>query len=257
MTVWPVYRRTTSRDSSKSGSYVYLWADAVYFNVRLQKDRPCVLVVVGATEDGHKELLAIQDGERESHLSWLHLLQDLKARGLKEHSFLAVADGASGFWKALEEALPGARAQQCWVHKTANVLDKLSQRVRLDAKSLLHEMYLAPYDRFLGRYQDKYPQACECLRQDRDEMFAFYDFPAAHWVHLRTTNPIESTFATVRHRTRQTKACGSRVTALTMVFKLATQAERHWRRLNSYQLITHLVDGDTFTDGELQLKKAA
>ena len=177
MTVWPVYRRTTSRDSSKSGSYVYLWADAVYFNVRLQKDRPCVLVVVGATEDGHKELLAIQDGERESHLSWLHLLQDLKARGLKEHSFLAVADGASGFWKALEEALPGARAQQCWVHKTANVLDKLSQRVRLDAKSLLHEMYLAPYDRFLGRYQDKYPQACECLRQDRDEMFAFYDFP--------------------------------------------------------------------------------
>ena len=128
MTVWPVYRRTTSRDSSKSGSYVYLWADAVYFNVRLQKDRPCVLVVVGATEDGHKELLAIQDGERESHLSWLHLLQDLKARGLKEHSFLAVADGASGFWKALEEALPGARAQQCWVHKTANVLDKLSQR---------------------------------------------------------------------------------------------------------------------------------
>ena len=126
-------------------------------------------------------------------------------------------------------------------------------------------MYLAParedalaaYDRFLGRCQDKYPQACEGLRQDRDEMFAFYDFPAAHWVHLRTTNPIESTFATVRHRTRQTKACGSRVTALTMVFKLATQAERHWRRLNSYQLITHLVDGDTFTDGELQLKKAA
>ena len=161
--------------------------------------------------------------------------------------------------------MPGARAQQCWVHKTANVLDKLSQRVRLDAKSLLHEMYLAParedalaaYDRFLGRYQDKYPKACECLRQDRDEMFAFYDFPAAHWVHLRTTNPIESTFATVRHRTRQTKACGSRVTALTMVFKLATQAERHWRRLNSYQRITHLVDGDTFTDGELQLKKAA
>ena len=127
------------------------------------------------------------------------------------------------------------------------------------------KMYLAParedalaaYDRFLGRYQDKYPKACECLRKDRDVMFAFYDFPAAHWVHLRTTNPIESTFATVRHRTRQTKACGSRVTALTMVFKLATQAERHWRRLNSYQLITHLVDGDTFAEGELQLKKAA
>ena len=263
--VWEQEFQAWSKRDLHGKRYVYLWADAVYFNVRLQKDRPCVLVVVGATEDGHKELLAIQHGERESHLSWLHLLQDLKARGLKEHSFLAVADGASGFWKALEEALPGARAQQCWVHKTANVLDKLSQRVRLDAKSLLHEMYLAParedalapYDRFLGRYQDKYPQACEGLRQDRDEMFAFYDFPAAHWVHLRTTNPIESTFATVRHRTRQTKACGSRVTALTMVFKLATQAERHWRRLNSYQRITHLVDGDTFTDGELQLKKAA
>ncbi len=263
--VWEQEFQAWSKRDLHGKRYVYLWADAVYFNVRLQKDRPCVLVVVGATEDGHKELLAIQDGERESHLSWLHLLQDLKARGLKEHSFLAVADGALGFWKALEEALPGARAQQCWVHKTANVLDKLSQRVRPDAKSLLHEMYLAParedalaaYDRFLGRYQDKYPKACECLRKDRDVMFAFYDFPAAHWVHLRTTNPIESTFATVRHRTRQTKACGSRVTTLTMVFKLATQAERHWRRLNSYQLITHLVDGDTFTDGELQLKKAA
>ena len=170
-----------------------------------------------------------------------------------------------GFWKALAEALSGARAQQCWVHKTANVLDKLSQRVRPDAKRLLHEMYLAPtrvdalaaYDRFFVLYQDKYPKACQCLRKDRDVMFTFYDFPAAHWVHLRTTNPIESTFATVRHRTRQTKGCGSRVTALTMVFKLATQAERHWRRLNSYQLITHLVDGDTFADGELQLKKAA
>ena len=137
--VWEQEFQAWSKRDLHGKRYVYLWADAVYFNVRLQKDRPCVLVVVGATEDGHKELLAIQHGERESHLSWLHLLQDLKARGLKEHSFLAVADGASGFWKALEEALPGARAQQCWVHKTANVLDKLSQRVRLDAKSLLHE----------------------------------------------------------------------------------------------------------------------
>ena len=136
--VWEQEFQAWSKRDLHGKRYVYLWADAVYFNVRLQKDRPCVLVVVGATEDGHKELLAIQHGERESHLSWLHLLQDLKARGLKEHSFLAVADGASGFWKALEEALPGARAQQCWVHKTANVLDKLSQRVRLDAKSLLH-----------------------------------------------------------------------------------------------------------------------
>jgi len=263
--VWEQEFAAWSKRDLRGKRYVYLWADAVYFNVRLHKDRPCVLVVVGATADGHKELLAIQDGERESHLSWLHLLQDLKARGLQEHAFLAVADGALGFWKALEEALPGARAQQCWVHKTANVLDKLSQRVRPDAKRLLHEMYLAPtkkdalaaYDRFLVLYQDKYPKACECLRKDRDVMFTFYDFPAAHWVHLRTTNPIESTFATVRHRTRQTKGCGSRVTALTMVFKLATQAERHWRRLNSHTLIIHLIDGDTFPDGVLQLKEAA
>ena len=263
--VWEQEFDAWSKRDLRGKRYVYLWADAAYFNVRLEKDRPCVLVVIGATEDGHKELLAIQDGERESHLSWLHLLEDLKARGLNEHSFLAIADGALGFWKALEEALPGARAQQCWVHKTANVLDKMSQRVRPDAKRLLHEMYLSPtkkdalavYDRFFTLYQDKYSKACDCLKKDRDVMFTFYDFPAAHWVHLRTTNPIESTFATVRHRTRQTKGCGSRVTALTMVFKLATQAERHWRRLNRHKLITHLIDGDTFPDGELKLKEAA
>jgi len=263
--VWEQEFDAWSKRDLRGKRYVYLWADAVYFNVRLEKDRPCVLVVIGATEDGHKELLAIQDGERESHLSWLHLLEDLKARGLNEHSFLAIADGALGFWKALEEALPGARAQQCWVHKTANVLDKMSQRVRPDAKRLLHEMYLSPtkkdalavYDRFFTLYQDKYSKACDCLKKDRDVMFTFYDFPAAHWVHLRTTNPIESTVATVRHRTRQTKGCGSRVTALTMVFKLATQAERHWRRLNRHKLITHLIDGDTFPDGELKLKEAA
>ena len=245
--------------------YVYIWADAIYLNVRLEKDRPCVLVVVGATADGHKELLAIQDGERESTLSWQHLLQDLKARGLHDRAFLAIADGALGFWKAMEEVFPGVRAQQCWVHKTANVLDKLPKRVRPDAKSLLHEMYLADtrtdaeaaYDRFLALYEDRYPKACECLRKDQDVLFAFYDFPAAHWVHLRTTNPIESTFATVRHRTRQTKGCGSRITTLTMVFKLATEAQRHWRRLNRPQLLTNLVDGDTFVDGELQLKDAA
>ena len=263
--VWEQEFQAWSKRDLHGKRYVYLWADAIYFNVRLQKDRPCVLVVVGATQDGHKELLAIQDGERESYLSWLHLLQDLKARGLQQHALLAVADGALGFWKALEEALPGARIQQCWVHKTANVLDKLSKRVRPDAKSLLHEMYLAPtrkealvvYDRFLTLYQDRYPKACNCLRKDHDVMFTFYDFPAAQWVHLRTTNPIESTFATVRHRTRQTKGCGSRVTTMTMVFKLALAAQAHWRRLNSYQLITHLVNGDTFADGELQLKEAA
>jgi len=263
--VWEQEFAAWGKRDLRGKRYVYIWADAIYFNVRLEKDRPCVLVVVGATADGHKELLAIQDGERESTLSWQHLLQELKARGLTDHAFLAIADGALGFWKAMEEVFPGMRAQQCWVHKTANVLDKLPKRLRPDAKSLLHQMYLADtrkdaeaaYDRFFTLYEDRHPKACECLRKDRDVLFTFYDFPAAHWVHLRTTNPIESTFATVRHRTRQTKGCGSRITTLTMVFKLATEAQRHWRRLNRPQLLTHLIDGDTFVDGELQLKDAA
>lgn len=263
--VWEQEFAAWGKRDLRGKRYVYIWADAIYFNVRLEKDRPCVLVVVGATADGHKELLAIQDGERESTLSWQHLLQELKARGLTDHAFLAIADGALGFWKAMEEVFPGMRAQQCWVHKTANVLDKLPKRLRPDAKSLLHQMYLADtrkdaeaaYDRFFTLYEDRHPKACECLRKDRDVLFTFYDFPAAHWVHLRTTNPIESTFATVRHRTRQTKGCGSRITTLTMVFKLATEAQRNWRRLNRHQLITHLIDGDTFVDGELQLKDAA
>lgn len=263
--VWEQEFATWGQRDLHGQRYVYLWADALYFNVRLEKDRPCVLVVIGATADGHKQLLAIQDGERESALSWQHLLQDLKARGLTDHAFLAVADGALGFWKAVEEVFPGVRAQQCWVHKTANVLDKLPKRIRPDAKSLLHEMYMADTrpqaedacDRFRKLYGARYPKAIECLEKDRDVLFTFYDFPDAHWVHLRTTNPIESTFATVRHRTRQTRGCGSRITTLTMVFKLATEAERHWRRLNGHQLITHVVEGDTFVDGELQRKEAA
>ena len=200
------------------------------------------------------------DGERESALSWQHLLQDLKARGLTDHAFLAVADGALGFWKAVEEVFPGVRTQQCCVHKTANVLDKLPKRVRPDAKSLLHEMYMADtrkeaedaYDRFRKLYGARRPKAAECLEKDRDVLFTFYDYPAAHWVHLRTTNPIESTFATVRHRTRQTRGCGSRITTLTMVFKLATEEGKHWRRLNG-----HVVEGDPFVDGERQLQEAA
>ena len=236
-----------------------------YFNVRLSKDWPCVLVLVGATEDGRKELLAIEDGERESQLSWQHLLQDLKARGMKESPLLAVADGALGFWKALEEVFPGVPHQPCWVHKTANILDKLLKRLREDAKRLVHEMYLAPTrqealaacERFKTLYQDRYPKAWACLKKDEEVLFRFYDFPAAYWVHLRTTNPTESTFATVRHRTRQTEGCGARVTTLTMAFKLAIEVEKHWRRLNSYSLITRLIQGDTFTDGELVLKEAA
>ncbi len=261
--VWEQEFRDRSKRYLKGKRYVYMWADAIYFNVRLEKDRPCVLVIVGATEDGHKELLAIHDGQRESHLSWKHLLLDLKRRGLEEDPCLAIADRALGFWKALPEVFPGTRAQQCWVHKTANILDKMPKRVQPDAKSLLHEMYLAPtredagevYNRFFALYEDRYPKACSCLKKDQDVLFTFYDFPAAHWLHLRTTNPIESTFSTVRHRSRQTKGCGSRTATLTMVFKLATGAEKRWRRLNGHNLIPLVVQGERFVDGEQ--KKAA
>ena len=243
--------------------YAYVWVDGIYFNVRLQPDRPCVLVVVGATHDGRKELLAVVDGERESYLSWRHLLEDLKARGLTEDPSIAVGDRALGFWKALREAYPRTREQQCWVHKTANVLDKMPKSLHVDAKKMIHDMYLAPtrkealkaYQRFLDLYAAKYPKACECLRKDEDVLFTFYDFPAEHWAHLRTTNPIESTFSTVRHRTRQTKGCGSRIATLTMVFKLATEAEKQWRRLTGYKLITLVIEGVPFVDGEM--RKAA
>ena len=191
------------------------------------------------------------------------MLRDLKARGLEEAPKLAVGDGALGFWSALAEEFPRTREQRCWVHKTANVLDKLPKRVQPHAKTLIHEMYLAPtradaeqaYERFCDEYRAKYPKAVECLVKDREVLFTFYDFPAEHWAHLRTTNPIESTFATVRHRTRQTKGCGSRLATLTMVFKLALQAQKHWRRLNGYQLLPQVIHGVPFVDGVR--KKAA
>jgi len=253
------YQDWSKRDLSKK-KYVYWWADGIYFNVRLDKDRPCMLVLMGALENGQKELIAILDGHRESKTSWLTLLRGLKRQGIRVAPKLAIGDGALGFWAALEEAFPGVAEQRCWVHKTANILDKLPKRVQPDAKKLIHEMYLAAtradarkaYAEFKMRYQAKYPKAVACLVKDEDVLFTFYDFPAEHWPHLRTTNPIESTFATVRHRTRQTKGCGSRLATLTMVFKLAREAERHWRRLNGYQLIAKVIEGVRFVDGELK-----
>lgn len=253
------YETWSARDLSGK-RYVYWWADGVYFNVRLEPDRPCMLVLMGTLEDGTKELVAVWDGQRESKESWTEVLRALKARGLPQGPKLAVGDGALGFWAALEEVFPEVREQRCWVHKTANVLDKLPKRVQPHAKALLHEMYLAPtkadaskaFERFIREYEAKYPKAAECLRKDRDVLFTFYDFPAEHWAHLRTSNPIESTFATVRHRTRQTKGCGSRLATLTMVFKLATQAEKHWRRLNGYELLSKVIQGVKFTDGVLE-----
>ena len=243
--------------------YVYIWADGIYFNVRLEPDRPCMLVIIGATQDGRKELLAIEDGHRESKLSWQGVLKDLKRRGLTTIPALAIGDGNLGLWVALEEEFPTTKHQRCWVHKTANVLDKLPKTVQAQAKGRIHQMYLSPtredaleaYEDFISLFEAKYPKACECLEKDKDVLFTFYDFPAAHWRHIRSTNPIESTFGTVRHRTRQTKGCGSRVATLMMVYKLARQAQKNWQRLHSSKLIELVVQGVQFQDGEI--KKAA
>ena len=254
------YQGWKHRDLSDK-HYVYIWADGIYFNVRLQPDRPCILALIGATKDGRKELIAIEDGHRESKLSWQGVLRDLKRRGLKEAPALAIGDGGLGFWVALEEEFPATKHQRCFVHKTANVLDKLPKSVQAQAKGRIHQMYLSPtkedaleaYEDFISLYEAKYPKACECLEKDKDVLFTFYDFPAAHWRHIRSTNPIESTFGTVRHRTRQTKGCGSRNATLMMVYKLATQAEKNWQRLHSSKLIELVVQGVQFEDGEIKI----
>ena len=240
--------------------YVYFWVDGIHFNVRLDEERSCILVVMGANESGRKELLAVSDGYAESKVSWREILLDLKRRGLKIGPKLAVGDGALGFWAALREVYPGCREQRCWVHKTVNILDKMPKSVQGKAKGMLHEMWQAPtkekalgaYEHFLTSWQEKYPKAVDCLREDKEELFAFYDFPATHWIHIRTTNPIESTYATVRLRTKKTKGCGSRIATLTMVFKLALEAEKTWRRLAGHKQIELVMQGRRFIDGELQ-----
>jgi transposase-like protein len=261
--IWKQEYKEWSERSLKGKEYVYIWADGIYFNVRLDDERSCILVVMGATASGKKELIAILDGYRESKLSWQEVLRDLRRRGLKNAPALAVGDGNLGLWAALREEYPTTKEQRCWVHKTANVLDKVPKSVQGKMKKMVHEMYLSPtkvlalraYAEFMHLYRDKFPKACDCLERDKDVLFTFYDFPAAHWVHIRSTNPIESTFATVRHRTKRTKGCGSRLATLTMVFKLAQAAEKHWRRLNKYQLALKVLAGEQFIDGEL--KKAA
>lgn len=261
--IWEQEYETWLKRDLKSRRYVYIWADGIYFNIRLDETRPCILVLIGATEEGQKELIGIHDGVRESKLSWKELLQNLKSRGLNVPPSLAVGDGALGFWSALEEEFPSCRQQRCWVHKTANILDKMSKSVQPNAKRMIHEMYLSPtketalkaYDEFLQLYTAKYPGACKCLEKDKDQLFTFYDFPADHWAHIRTTNPIESAFATVRHRTRQTKGCGNRMATLTMVYKLAKIAEEGWRRLRGFALLPKIVAGIKFKDGEEVMTK--
>jgi putative transposase len=255
--VWQGEFQDWSGRSLKGKEYVYVWADGVHFNIRLEEDRQCILVLMGATADGRKELIAITDGFRESEQSWKALLLDGKARGLVIDPKLATGDGALGFWKAIGQVYPSTREQRCWVHKTANVLDKLPKRLQPEAKEKLHQIWMAEtraqadqaFDLFLETYQAKYPKATDCLAKDRSVLFTFYDFPAEHWIHLRTTNPVESTFATVRLRHRRTKGNGSRLACLTMVFKLMQSASKKWRLLNGSQLLPDVIAGVQFIDG--------
>ena len=251
------YASWSGRDLSGK-RYVYLWADGIYFGCRLSDDRPCVLVLMGATADGAKELIAMIDGQRESEASWTAILLDLKDRGLIEPPLLATGDGSLGFWKALAKMYPSTIHQRCWVHKTANVLDKLPKGQQPAAKQMLHEIWMSAtkaeatkaFDRFIATYGAKWPRATDCLEKDRQQLLAFYDFPAEHWQHLRTSNPIESTFATVRLRTYRTKGPGSRKAALAMAFKLAEKAQSSWRKLNGSAKLQDLIDGIVFVDGE-------
>jgi transposase-like protein len=258
--IWEQEYQDWSKRSLADKRYVYVWADGVYFNIRLEGGRQCILVLLGATADGSKELIAIQDGQRESEQSWKELLLDAHARGLTIDPALAVGDGGLGFWKALPQVYATTRPQRCWVHKTANVLDKLPKSVQPKAKDRLHEIYLAPsraaaekaFDLFVRTYEAKYAKATECLAKDRQELLTFYDFPAEHWVHLRTTNVIESVFATVRLRTDKTKGTGTRTACLTMVFKLMESASRKWRLLNGASHLGEVIAGSVFIDGEKQ-----
>jgi len=254
---WQAEHAAWCMRSLEGRQYVYLWADGVHFNIRLQEDRQCMLVLMGATPEGKKELIAIADGHRESEESWKALLLDVKSRGLIIDPKLATGDGALGFWKALPQVYPTTRVQRCWVHKTANVLDKLPKRVQPQAKRMLQEIHLAAtradahraFDLFLDTYRVKHAAATACLDKDREALLAFYDFPAEHWMHIRTTNPIESVFATVRLRTDKTKGSGSRIACLTMVFKLMESASKRWRALNGTALIPDVIAGVQFTDG--------
>jgi transposase-like protein len=260
LSVWQDEYKAWRKRSLAQTQYTYIWADGVHFNIRLEDDRLACLVIIGVRPDGVKEVIALEDGYRESTESWATLLRDLKRRGLAAPK-LAVADGALGFWSALRQVYPETREQRCWVHKIANVLDKLPKRLQPRAKSHLHEIMRAP-DQLAAReelvlfeeeYGSKYPKAVACLTKDRDNLFTFMNFPAAHWIHLRTTNAIESTFSTVKARTRTTKGAGSRDAGLAMAFKLLTMAEKRWRKVNSPHLVLVVQAGVVFPDGNTRI----
>lgn len=249
------YHKWRKRDLSNK-RYIYIWADGVYCNVR-QDDKLCLLVIMGSDSSGRKEIVGLVDGYRESEASWTELLQQLGQQGLSAAPELAVGDGALGFWKALAKYWPGTKQQRCWVHKTANVLNKLPKSMQPKVKEALQDIWMAEtksqankaFDDCLEKYEAKYPKAMECLNKNREEMLAFYDYPAEHWGHIRTTNPIESVFASVRLRTNKTKNCGSRATTLAMAFQLMQSAQKRWHRLRGYKLLADVVSGIKFKDG--------
>ena len=258
--VWQDEYTGWRKRSLRGKEYVYVWADGVYFNVRLGEDKQLAcLVLIGVLPDGTKEVIALEDGYRESTESWLSLLRDLERRGMPAPK-LATGDGALGFWAALRQVYPETEEQRCWVHKIANVLDKLPKRVQPRAKDMLHAIMRAPdrqsaledIGRFSREFEAKYPKAVDALTKGQDELLTFFDFPAEHWIHLRTTNPIESPFATVKARTRKTKGAGSRKAGLAMAFKLLLAAEKHWRRINAPHLVALVQVSVKFPDGQRQ-----
>ncbi len=258
--VWQEDYQVWRKRPLEGKEYVYLWADGVYFNVRLEEDRLACLVIVGVLPDGRKEVIALEDGYRESTESWASVLRDLKRRGLAA-PMLGIGDGNLGFWAALREVYPETKEQRCWKHKLANVLDKLPKRLQPRAKEMLREIMYAPnrdsaLDEiaiFSEEYGARYPKAVETLTKDQDQLLTFLDFPAEHWIHLRTTNPIESTFSTVKARTKKTKGAGSRKAGLAMAFKLLLAAEKHWRRVNAPHLVALVKAGVEFPDGEAEM----
>lgn len=262
---WSEELKQWQQRSLRGKEYVYFWVDGVHFGARLEDASQCMLVIIGATKAGTKELLAVVDGYRESEQSWLEVLNDLKRRGLQIGPKLAVGDGALGFWSALPQVFGDTQRQRCWMHKTGNVLDKLPKHAQPRAKDNLHQIWMAEtkaeaekaFDHFIESYEAKYPKATECLSKDRHVLLTFYDFPAEHWTHLRTTNPVESTFATVRLRTNKTRGMLTRDTMLTMVFKLSLSAQQRWRRLNRPERLGELIEGIKFVDGIKQEKEAA
>jgi transposase-like protein len=254
---WSQEYRAWRRKPLGKERWVYVWADGIYSGLRAEDERLCALVVIGVNERGQKRFLAIEDGVRESKQSWADLLRDLKQRGLVLAPKLAVGDGALGFWAALEDIYPATRRQRCWVHKTANVLNYLPKSIQARAKAALHEIWMAEtqanaqsaFDQFIATYRAKYPKAVECLAKDREALLAFYDFPAEHWIHIRSSNVIESSFATVRHRTDRTKGCLTRDGMLAMIYKLGLCAECSWRRLRGFEWLAKVIEGAKFRDG--------